>query len=169
MYHSNVLFYSKSTPQGTLFIALRAPSDDYSNQTLPVSKMSLLRPNNETSYWWLVLTSIRFMIEQGSVVKVDYITLFNWFAVIVFFLMLGWILLILRVIFIAHVSSTYSLSRNRAERYVTSYKLDFLLKMHENSFISIFLDLKKEFYNPTLEISRKEMRKYFESGEKSDF
>lgn len=110
------------------------------------------------------MTSFRLLIEQGSVVKVDFITIFNWFAVIIFFLMLGWILLILRVIFIAHVSNTYAVSRNRAERYVTSYKLGFLLKMQENSLIALVFDLKKKFYNPTLEISRKEMRKYFESG-----
>ena len=149
---------------GTLFISLRAPSGDYYNQTLPVSEMDALRNDGKTFYWWLLLTSFRLLIEQGSVVKVDYITIFNWFSVIVFFLMLGWILLILRVIFIAHVSNTYSVSRNRAERYVTSYKLDFLLKMHENSLIALVFDLKKKFYNPTLEISRKEMRKYFESG-----
>ncbi|KAI6657514.1 Ankyrin repeat containing protein [Oopsacas minuta] len=148
---------------GALFIAFRAPSNDYVNQTLTITEMDLLRPDGETSVWWLIMTSLRLLIEQGSVVKVDYITLFNWFAVIIFFLMLGWILLILRVIFIAHVSNTYAVSRNRAERYVTAYKLDFLLKMNENSFIALFIDLKKRFYNPTLKKTRKEIRKYFES------
>lgn len=147
---------------GSFFLALRLPNGDHTNMTVPVYANPATRYGVNSNYEWVLLTGTRILIEQGSVIKENYLINLNKFAAFIFMSMLFWILLMNRTIFIAQLSHTYVRSRASAEIITTSYRLDFIFRIQESSLISLFSDFKKKHYIEKIDLPKKDLKTKFE-------
>ena len=118
-----------------------------------------LRVNYDGEYMWILLTGIRLLLEQGAMIKFNYLEVYNWLMVVVFMLFAFVTLLVLRTLYIAKITSEYKRIHELAKRYSTYRRLKFLIKLHSKSIYSLnFLKNYLQKYRKNIVLKKDKVR-----------
>ena len=151
---------------GGFFISLRTPytSSGFANTSLMNDTDRVRGVDNEVQ--WVFLSGIRVLLES-NIYDGEYLYRhLNWLAASIY---LGFLFLITVVylnVFIAQLSDTYGSVKQNAEKTFAKDRLNYILHVEYTSLLSLILDckgrfLRKQFYLENLEISKRELYKYY--------
>ena len=100
-------------------------------------KYDSVRERFDGEYYWLLLNGVRLLVEQGAIVKFNYLEVYNWLMVIVFMSFAFLTVLVMRSLFVGRISSNYKRINQQALRYTTYRTLRFLKRLQTKSIYSL--------------------------------
>ena len=143
---------------GMFYISYLAPPglQDPFNST---DKYEGVRSNFDTEYYWLLLNGLRVLIEQGAIIKFNYLEVYNWLMVLVFMCFLFLTLLVMRSLFVGRISSNYKRINQVSMRYTTYRTLRFLRRIHTRSVYSLnILKLCRKSFDKKILLKKRGVR-----------
>ena len=149
---------------GMFLLAYLAPpfSPTPANAT---GRYDAVRVRFDEDYVWLLLTGVRLLIEQGAIIKFNYLEEYNWLMVLVFMGFAFLTLLVMRTLFVGRISSEYKRINRIARRYATYRTLRFLIRLQTKSIYSLsILKLYIQKYEKQVYLTKEKVR-YKHPGE----
>ena len=118
-----------------------------------------VRSSFDQEYYWLLLNGLRLLIEQGAIIKFNYLEVYNWLMVIVFMCFLFLTLLVMRSLFVGRISSNYKRINQVAMRFTTYRTLRFLKRIHTRSIYSLnILKIYQRSSKKEIQLKKREVR-----------
>ncbi|KAI6646756.1 Nacht and ankyrin domain protein [Oopsacas minuta] len=121
---------------GMFYISYLAPPPD-PNLFNTSGKYDSVRTSFDGEYYWLLLNGLRLLVEQGAIIKFNYLEVYNWLMVIVFMSFAFLTVLVMRSLFVGRISSNYKRINQHAMRYTTYRSLRFLNRIQTKSIYSL--------------------------------
>ena len=121
---------------GMLYLSYLAPPTD-PNLFNTSGKYDSVRERFDGEYYWLLLNGVRLLVEQGAIIKFNYLEVYNWLMVIVFMSFAFLTVLVMRSLFVGRISSNYKRINQQALRYTTYRTLRFLRRLQTKSVYSL--------------------------------
>ena len=143
---------------GMFYLATHAPpySKLSPNST---GKYDRVREQFDEDYIWILLTGIRLLIEQGAIIKFNYLEVYNWLMVIVFMVFAFVSLLVMKTLYTGKITNEYKRIHELAKRHTTYRRLAFLMRLHTKSVYSLyFLKTYLQRYNKKVVLKKDKVR-----------
>ena len=143
---------------GMLYISYLAPppQKDLFNST---GKYGNVRTSFDGEYYWLLLNGLRLLIEQGAIIKFNYLEVYNWLMIVVFMCFLFLTLLVMRSLFVGRISSNYKRINQISMRYTTYRTLRFLKRIDTRSIYSLnILKIYQKSFKKEIRLKKAEVR-----------